>query len=158
MVATLEHRMTAISVVTSAPNMRAPLSAARVTGLVTLVLRSQRVRQAAISVTFLASPAMARLNRRALGHRGATDIITFELPQSANGAPVTGDIYIGPDVARANAKTWNVSFREEIARLVIHGTLHTLGFTHPDGDERVQSPMWRAQERYLRRAYASGLI
>ena len=41
--------------------------------------------------------------------------------------------------------------REELARLVVHGTLHVLGHDHPEDDSRLRSPMWRRQERLLRR-------
>jgi probable rRNA maturation factor len=41
--------------------------------------------------------------------------------------------------------------RQELVRLVIHGTLHTLGHDHPDGDHRTRSPMWQRQERYVKR-------
>ncbi len=39
--------------------------------------------------------------------------------------------------------------REELIRLVVHGTLHALGRTHPEGEGRTRSPMWRRQERYV---------
>jgi probable rRNA maturation factor len=39
--------------------------------------------------------------------------------------------------------------REELIRLVVHGTLHVLGYDHPDHGERERSPMWRRQERYV---------
>jgi probable rRNA maturation factor len=149
----------AIVVASAAPGVaRAPLSAARVTALVTLTLKAEQVTDAVVSVTFLSARAMAKMNREQLGHAGATDIITFELTRPVADAPVTGDMYICPDVARANAKAWGVPVREEIARLVIHGTLHTLGLAHPDGDARVESPMWRAQEKYLRAAVRRGLV
>lgn len=147
-----------VIVESSAPGMRAPLSAARVESLVSLVLRAEGIRDAMMSVTFLTSRAMARMNREQLGHAGATDIITFELTRPVADAPVTGDLYICPDVARANAKAWKVPVREELARLVIHGTLHTLGLDHPEGESRVESPMWRAQEKYLRAAIRRGLV
>ena len=41
--------------------------------------------------------------------------------------------------------------REELVRLVVHGTLHVLGYDHPDGPGRTRSAMWRRQERYVRR-------
>ena len=148
----------AIDVEMSAPGMRAPLSAARVAALVELTLKAEQVPDAVMSVTFLSSRAMARMNREQLGHRGATDIITFELTRPSADAPVTGDMYICPDVARINAKAWKVPVREELARLVIHGTLHTLGLEHPEGEERLASPMWRAQEKYLRAAIRRGLV
>ena len=148
----------AVVVESSAPRQRAPLSAARVNALVALTLTAEGVADAMISVTFLSSRAMAKMNREQLGHAGATDIITFELTRPVASAPVTGDVYICPDVARTNAKSWGVPVREELARLVIHGTLHTLGLEHPDGEARLDSPMWKAQEKYLRAAIRRGLV
>ncbi len=147
-----------VIVESSAPGLRAPLSAARVEAIVQLVLKAEGITEAMMSVTFLTSRAMAKMNREQLGHSGATDIITFELTRPVADAPVTGDMYICPDVARANAKAWKVPVREELARLVVHGTLHTLGLEHPDGDSRLESPMWRAQEKYLRAAVRRGLV
>ncbi len=77
------------------------------------------------------------MNREFLGHRGATDVITFELePQRvrAERSAIVGDIYIAPDVARRNARENGVGVRAELTRLVIHGTLHVLGYTHDEGD------------------------
>ena len=145
----------AIEVAVASPAGRAPLGRARVHALAALVCAGERVREASFAVTFLAPRAMARLNRAHLGHAGATDIITFEL-RAPGGAP-EGDIYVCPDVARTNARAWGVPVREEFARLVIHGVLHALGHAHPEGDERLGSPMWRAQERYVARAKARGL-
>ncbi|GIW50865.1 MAG: hypothetical protein KatS3mg081_0220 [Gemmatimonadales bacterium] len=53
-------------------------------------------------------------------------------------------------MARKNAKELGVRFREEIVRLVVHGTLHVLGYDHPEGEARQRSPMWLRQERYVR--------
>jgi probable rRNA maturation factor len=79
-------------------------------------------------------------------------VISFGFRRAAYGGPVVGDVYIAPDVARENARDAKVSVREEIARLVVHGTLHVLGYDHPEGNERERSPMWRRQERIIRRA------
>jgi probable rRNA maturation factor len=144
-----------IEVSVSSPAGRAPIGRARVLALATLVCGGERVRDGEFTVTWLAPRAMATLNREHLGHGGATDIITFEL--RAPDGTVQGDIYICPAVARANARAWGVPVREEQARLVIHGVLHALGHVHPEGDARLDSPMWRAQERYLARARARGL-
>jgi probable rRNA maturation factor len=48
--------------------------------------------------------------------------------------------------------------REEVARLVIHGTLHILGHGHPDGDDRTTSRMWRRQEQLLSRVMHRGTV
>jgi probable rRNA maturation factor len=97
---------------------------------------------------------MATLNRKHLGHRGPTDVITFALGADPGGA-VLGDIYICPDVARQQAKSHGVGIREELARLVVHGTLHACGWEHPEDDARMTSPMWRRQEQLMTRFWTS---
>ena len=46
------------------------------------------------------------------------------------------------------------SVDEEMVRLAVHGTLHVLGYDHPDGPGRMRSAMWRKQERYVGRLLA----
>jgi probable rRNA maturation factor len=92
---------------------------------------------------------MAALNKKHLGHRGATDVISFGFSESGRRGPVIGDIYIAPAVARANARRYDAGIREELARLVVHGVLHVLGYNHDEGEARLASPMWRRQERLL---------
>jgi probable rRNA maturation factor len=136
---------------------RIPLSRERVARIASGVLRAERVRDADLSITFVSNRAIAALNRKHLGRSGATDVISFELGGSAPGTPLVGDVYIAPDVARANARNEGVSVTEELARLVVHGTLHALGYSHPEGsrEERAGSAMWKRQERLLRRALAA---
>jgi probable rRNA maturation factor len=77
--------------------------------------------------------------------------ISFGLKRHTRRTPVIGDIYICPEIARANAKRQGVSSQEELLRLVVHGTLHVLGHDHPESAARTKSPMWRKQERILAR-------
>jgi len=132
--------------------VRSPLGRAAIADVARSTLQAERVRHALLSITLLDKRAMARLNREHLRHRGPTDVISFGFRRAADGDPVVGDVYIAPDVARENARDAKVSVREEIARLVVHGTLHVLGYDHPEGNERESSPMWRRQERIIRRA------
>ncbi len=135
----------------SANGVRLPLARARVAEIARRVLAAEGVREAIVSITFLGTRAMAALNRKHLGHRGATDVISFGFNESARGGPVIGDVYIAPDVARANARRHEAGVREELARLVIHGVLHVLGYDHAEDQSRVASPMWHRQERLLSR-------
>lgn len=139
----------------TADGVRVPLARARVAEIARGVLRAERVPDADLSFAFVTRRAIAALNRRHLGHRGATDIITFELP-AVGGAPLSGDVYIAPEVAREHALHFGRPVREELARLVVHGTLHAIGHTHPEDASRVDSEMWRRQERYVARLFASG--
>lgn len=145
-----------IAIDVTADNVRVPLARTRVGDIARRVLAAEGVRDALLSITFLGRRAMARLNRRHLGHDGATDVISFGFARRESNGPVIGDIYIAPEVARENARRYAVGSREETARLVVHGVLHVLGYDHEDGEERVGSPMWQRQERLLRRALRGG--
>jgi len=103
-----------------------------------------------VELALLDAAAMRRLNRRATGRRGLTDVLAFALPQPDG--TLVGDVYICPDAAwsgNGHRGTWNVA--EELVRLAVHGTLHVLGYDHPEGRGRTRSAMWRRQERYVRR-------
>lgn len=115
------------------------------------VLEGEGVGAATISVTFLSSQRMRALNRRSLGRDRATDVIAFPLRHPG---VVAGDIYICPGVARRSAREADISTRQEILRLVIHGLLHVLGHDHPQGGGRTRSRMWRVQERWVQRLAA----
>jgi probable rRNA maturation factor len=110
------------------------------------VLAAER-RRATVSVTFLGPTRMRRLNREYKGHDRPTDVISFHLP-GPDGS-LAGDIYICPAVAAREAKAAGVTQTDELARLVIHGTLHVLGYDHPEGRGRTTSVLWQRQERYL---------
>jgi probable rRNA maturation factor len=138
-----------IRVVVSREGVRAPVAASRLRDAVTAVMRAQKVRHALVSVTLLTAGRMATLNRKHLGHTGATDVITFGFRDPAGA--VIGDVYLCPSVAAANAKRFGVPVREELLRLAVHGALHVLGFEHPEGEARTRSRMWTVQERVLRR-------
>lgn len=134
---------------------RLPLGRDRITELARRVLRAEGVRSAMLSIAFVSTRDIAALNRRHLGYGVPTDVISFGFAPTAHGASVVGDIYIAPDVARENARRHGVGIREELARLVVHGTLHVLGHDHPADADRERSPMWRRQEALLRRALAA---
>jgi probable rRNA maturation factor len=134
----------------AADGVRSPLSRSQVGEIARAALRSERVRNALVSITFLDRRAIARLNAKHLGHAGATDVISFGFARAAATDPVIGDVYICPEVGRDNAKARRTPVREEIARLVVHGVLHVLGHDHPDDEGREQSDMWRRQERLVR--------
>lgn len=130
---------------------RSPVAIARLEQVARVALRAERVSHAMLSITLMGNRGIATLNKKQLGHAGPTDVISFGFVRPPGG-PVIGDVYIGVEVARANARAAGVSLREEIARLVIHGILHVLGHDHPPGESRMRSPMWRRQETLVTRA------
>ena len=124
------------------------MSRAKAREIVKATLEAERVSDALVSVAFVGTSTMSRLNRDYLSRKGPTDVIAFGLERS-NSTPVIGDIYICPAVAERNARPLRIPVKREVARLIVHGTLHVLGFEHPEDQTRVSSAMWRRQEKIL---------
>jgi probable rRNA maturation factor len=115
------------------------------------VLAWEGARGARVEIALLDAAAMRRLNRRATGRRGLTDVIAYALPVPGG---LVGDVYLCPEAAArwvARSAPGGGSLFEELVRLTVHGTLHVLGYDHPEGPARMRSAMWRRQERYVRR-------
>jgi len=112
-----------------------------------VALSSQPDSGAELSVTFVADEEIAELNNKYLQRPGPTDVLAFSLGQD----PLVGDIYISVDTARRNAMELDIPLREELLRLVVHGTLHVMGHDHPEGDARYQSAMYSLQESLVDR-------
>ena len=102
---------------------------------------------AEISLALLADSEMQELNLRHLGKDSTTDVISFSL---GGEGLVVGDVYEGFEQAMRQAEELGIEVGEELARLAIHGTLHVLGYDHPEGPERSKSPMFQIQEQLLR--------
>lgn len=126
---------------------RSPLSAPAVARVARAVLRGER-RRAIISLTFVGRDRMRQLHRRHRGRSHVTDVLAFAL--SGPNGRLVGDVYVCPWVAAREAKRRGISAREETIRYVVHGLLHVLGYRHPEDEDRIRSPMWRRQERYVR--------
>lgn len=125
---------------------RLPLPAPVVRRVVEAVLRGER-RCALISITFLGRDAMRRLNAQHRGHDRPTDVLSFALTDPSG--RTLGDVYVCSWVAAREARARRIPLRQELIRLVVHGTLHALGRDHPEDERRTASPMWRRQERYV---------
>jgi probable rRNA maturation factor len=125
---------------------RLPLPPGVVRRVVEAVLQGER-RRAHVSVTFLGRDSMRRLNAEHKGRDEPTDVIAFSLEEP--GGRRVGDVYVCPWVAAREASAHGIPLRQELVRLIIHGTLHALGREHPEGPARTRSAMWRRQERYV---------
>jgi probable rRNA maturation factor len=107
-------------------------------------LKREGAGNADISVTLLSDDEIAAMNAQFLQHEGPTDVISFPL-YDEDEDPV-GDIYVGFEHVRRQAADNRVASDEELVRVTVHGVLHVLGHDHPEGDERLDSEMWRVQE------------
>jgi probable rRNA maturation factor len=131
-----------------------PVDPDRVEAAVRHVLRAEGVAAAEISVALVGDDEIAALNQQYLDHEGPTDVISFHLHD--RGEPPLGDVYVGVDQAARQAAGFGASVAEEVLRLAVHGTLHVLGYEHPEGDDRAGSPMFVRQEALLKEFLSGG--
>jgi probable rRNA maturation factor len=106
---------------------------------------AEGVEQGELSLTLLDDPGIRELNRTYLSHDRVTDVLSFALQEE--GEPPLGDVYVGLQQAARQASEAGVPLEEELVRLAVHGTLHVLGYDHPEEAEaRLESPFYRIQE------------
>ena len=132
----------------------APVDPERVEAAVRHVLRSEGIAAAEISVALVPDEEIAALNQQYLSHGGPTDVISFHLHD--RGEPPLGDVYVGVEQAARQASGFGASVAEEVLRLAVHGTLHVLGYDHPEGEDRAGSPMFLRQEALLKEFLSGG--
>ena len=76
-----------------------------------------------------------KVNQDYLSHDYFTDIITFEYNTNDE---VSGDVFISLDRIKENAKTYKVTFEEELRRVMVHGVLHLLGYNDKTEKEKAE--------------------
>ncbi len=109
-------------------------------------------------MNFIDPQTMRRLNRRFTTRTGLTDVLSFRYapacPANRRGAgrQVVGEILVSPACARRYAKQHGLSYRQELARYVIHGLLHWMG--HEDRTARQRQKMRAMEDRLLIRCQA----
>lgn len=109
---------------------RPGMGLASVRRLAEAVLRAEGRGDVEAAVLLVGRRAIRRLNERYTGRAGATDVLSFGMEREAFSGTVLGDVYVCVDEARAEARESGESVRDAVARLVIHGLLHLVGYDH----------------------------
>lgn len=97
-----------------------------------------------ISYVFCDDDYLLNINKEYLNHDILTDIITFDYTL---GKEVHGEIYISIERVKENAETFEVSFEDELKRVMIHGILHLIGYK--DKTEEEQSTMRSMEDKCI---------
>ncbi len=96
-----------------------------------------------LSVAFLSETEMRRINRERRKKDKVTDVLSF----SFVGPVLIGEVLICYPQAKRQAAERGHTVREEVLDLLIHGTLHVLGFDHET--PRDAEEMLPLQQRIL---------
>ena len=121
------------------------VSAVWVKRLVQKTLKSEKSDKSSVGVLLTGHTGIRRLNKKFLRHDYATDVISFGLGEEKN----LGDLVVSVEMARKMSKELGIAFREELARYLVHGTLHLLGYE--DKKKKDRDKMHRRQEALLKR-------
>jgi len=138
----------AVTALPSQSSLVAPLRA-----LVALVVKAEKRKLAEVAVVLTDDSALRILNREWRGIDRATDVISFAYDEdepNAHKLPVHGDLVVSMDRVVEQAERFRVSEGAELARLVIHGTLHLCGYDHMEVRERTE--MRAHEDRILSQA------
>ena len=100
---------------------------------ITRVVVSEDFTVGQIDYIFCSDDYLLNINQEYLNHDTFTDIITFDY---SNGRSISGDVFISTDRVNENAKTYEVSFDEELLRVMSHGVLHLMGYGDKMDEER----------------------
>jgi len=85
------------------------------------------------------------INQQYLNHDTYTDIITFD--NSEVEKLIIGDIFISIERVKENAKIYKTNDFDEVCRIIIHGTLHLLGYK--DKGKIAKTLMTDKENEYL---------
>lgn len=100
-----------------------------------------------LSINFISSTELRRINKKYFKHDYFTDIITFNYSKKIN--EIDGEILISYEDARLNAKKYKTQYDKEISRLIVHGLLHLLNYN--DNNKKNRTLMKQMENKLINR-------
>ena len=105
-------------------------------------INSENCKEGELNYIFCSDDYLHKINVDFLNHDTLTDIISFDY---SVGKELHGDIYISVERVEDNAKDFDVSFEDELARVMIHGILHYCGYKDKSEED---AKLMRSKEDY----------
>jgi rRNA maturation RNase YbeY len=115
-----------------------------VSNWISKTITEEGCKEGEINYIFCTDEYLHKINLDFLNHDTFTDIISFDY---SVGKELHGDIYISVDRVMENSAEYNVTFEDEIARVMIHGILHYCGYK--DKSESDEKLMRSKEDYYL---------
>ena len=106
----------------------------RLRNWITNTIKEENKRLGELTFIFCSDTYLLSINQEYLNHNTYTDIITFNNSEDER---ITGDIFISLERVHENALRFKVSEEDELHRVMIHGTLHLLGYTDKGKDAKA---------------------
>ncbi len=87
-----------------------------------------------LNYIFCSDDYLLKINQEHLDHDYFTDIITFDNSESED--EIEADIYISVDRVKENSEHQDVTFENELSRVMTHGLLHLFGYSDKTDEEK----------------------
>jgi len=111
---------------------------ARLSALARHVLASEDVDDnAELSILLVTNDHIRELNARFADEDHATDVLAFPMMEDEEDSLLLGDVVICPSVAGGNAANLRHPLQRELDVILVHGTLHLLGYDHQGSEDRA---------------------
>jgi probable rRNA maturation factor len=115
------------------------------------IFKKEKIAIQKIDIIYCNDEYLLALNKRFLKHDFYTDILSF--PLSEPNEPLVAEIYVSIDRVKENADNLNISFKNELHRVIFHGILHFCGYK--DKSNPDIKAMRKLEDKYLRSYFKS---
>lgn len=116
--------------------------------IVKIAARCEKKLFGTVEVNVVESADMKKLNRVYRGKNNDTDVLSFAWKEDKMvKSDLLGQIYLCHERVKRQAKEFEVSEEEEMARMLVHGLLHLVGYDH--GAPKQAKKMFALQEKIV---------
>ena len=125
------------------------------TEIISSVLKEEGKTLAEILVIFTSDEILSDLKKEFFNKEHLTDVISFRI-NDYNEEKVEGEIYISIPQVERNARKFDQSFSRELARIIIHGSLHLLNYEDCTIDSKIK--MTEKEDYFLKKTNWKNLV
>lgn len=119
----------------------------RISKIVKLILAKENINQALVNIVVVGDKLITALNKEYLKKDTTTDVISFVLENNSENGSLEGEVYANLEQIQRQAKDYNVTWQNELFRVIIHGVLHLVG--HNDQTLEDKKQMTEKENYYL---------
>lgn len=105
------------------------------------ILEAENKKTVELSIALVGQGRIRELNKKYRKKNKVTDVLAFQYDNHK-----VGEVVICLREVKKNAKKYNSTFKKELARVLIHGILHLLGYDHEKSEAKAKK--MREKENY----------